>query len=494
MGSKPITHRSKSPLEANYDLPIGEELLGKKTVVDAQGNRLSADDSGERTPATPAQPAKPGKVIGSYDNLMSNESWKEYLANETPEQKAKRYEREVKDGVREPAVPAKPATEGNFNRETEYTPELTEGREADKVDTFYPWEARFARRTQRASVRDEKRRGRRAERDLNRALKKGVIGQEEYDAEIGNARRMRYGQGNIAQRQIGIDGGIEGTEGFDAITSQGYQANRKNSIRTDMNRRPQGEQKAGMPVKADGSEDMSQAEYEAGGKQTVVNVAPKTSPKIQSDAKGAETLAPVNAEKPAAAKPKSDMSMAQDFDLRSIDAKAPMGSEGPATPQRKQSTDMFKDADAQFGDGVNVTAAKAPVGGKGVETDVMAGITDPAADLPMMNESYGVNIEDAVKSDMDMANDMLENDLANSAFKMKYKHSPAMMYKPSPAKMWGPSKQSNAGKSTGAQNIDKSTPGRPVTQNITRSAKGIVTGKLSQSSAFKMKGFGNGKK
>ena len=516
MGSKPITQRSKSPLKAG-----GDELLGKKTVVDAQGNRLSADDSGQYSEGTPAVPEQRRTVL--YSDLPESQraaareyNMKKYgTHNPTAEGKAN-------NTVVTQA--AKPATEGGFNRETEYKPELTEGREADKVDTFYPWEARFARRTQRASVRDEKRRGRRAERDLNRALNKGVIGQEEYDAEIGNARRMRYGQGNIAQRQIGIDGGIEGTEGFDAITSQGYQANRKNSIRTDMNRRPQGEQKAGMPVKADGSEDMSQAEYEAGGKQTKVNVAPKTSPRIQSEAKGAETLAPVNAEKPAAAKPKSDMAMAQDFDLRSIDAKAPMGSEGPATPQRKQSTDMFKQADDIFSDGVVVKAAKAPVGGKGIETDPMAGITDPAADLPMMNDTYGVNIEDVVKSDMDKASEMLEEDLASSAFKMKYKHSPAMMYKPSPAKMadlsgdgkitrkdvligrgviskdgaptkmWGPSKKANAGKSTGAQNIDNSTPGRPVTQNITRSAKGIVTGKLSQSSAFKMKGFGNGKK
>ena len=318
---------------------------------------------------------------------------------------------------------------------------------------------------------------------MNRALKAGVIDQEEYDAEIGQARRMRYGQGNIAQRQIGIDGGIEGTEGFDAITSQGYQANRRNTLRTDMLRRPQAEQEAGMPVKADGTEDMSQAEYEAGGKQTKVNIAPKTSPRIQNESKGAETLAKVDMTKPESSNPSpSSVSEAQDFDLRSIDANAPMGSEGPATPSRRQSSQMFGEKPS------------GPVGGKGIESDVMSGIEAPGSDLDMMNDSYGTSIEDAVQSDMDAANTMLEEDLANSAFKMKYKHSPAMMYKSSPAKMWGPSKKANAGKSTGVENIDNSTPGRPVTQNITRSAKGIVTGKLSQSSAFKMKGFGNGKK
>lgn len=543
MGSKPITFRSKSPLKA------GDELLGKKTVVDAKGNKLQADDAGERTPGTPAVPEKRKTVL--YSDLPESQraaareyNMKKYgTHNPTAEGKA--------DNTVVTQA-AQPATEGSFDRETEYKPVLTEARDADKVDTFYPWEARFARRTQRASVRDEKRRGRRAERDLNRALNKGVISQDEYDSEIGNAQRMRYGQGNIAQRQIGVDGGIEGTEGFDAITSQGYQANRRNSIRTDMDRRPQGEQKAGMPVKADGSEDMTKAEYEAGGRipEEKVSVKPKTSAVVQSESKGAETLKPSQ-------KPKvSSVSEASDFDLRQVDSKAPMGSEMPATPQRKQSsemfgekqsgpiggkgvqsdnlsdlkpsgvTDPFSQADQIFGDeGVVVRASSGTVGGKGIESDPMAGITDPAADLPKMNDTYGTNIEDVVKADADKAADMLEEDLSSSrsAFKMKYKHSPAMMYDSpnkmkdlsgdgkvtrkdvligrgvlqkdgSPAKMWGPAKKASAGKTTGAQNIDQSTPGNPVTQNVTRSAKGIATGKLSQSNGFKMKGFGNAKK
>lgn len=487
MGSKPITHRSKStPLKAN-----GEELLGKKKVVDANGNVLSADDSGKRTPGSPAVPEARKTVL--YSDLPEDQR-----------QAAREYNMK-KYGTHNPTAEGKadntvvtqaaqPATEGSFDRETEYKPELTEGRDADKVDTFYPWEARFARRTQRASVRDEKRRGRQAERNLNRALNKGVIDQDEYDAEIGNAQRMRYGQGNIAQRQIGIDGGIEGTEGFDAITSQGYQANRRNTLRTDMNRRPQGEQKAGMPVKADGTEDMSQGEYEAGGKQTKVSVAPKTSPRIQAESKGAETLAKVDMTKPADA-----MREAQDFDLRDlggVDAKAPMGSEAPSKPQKSSSTEMFntnEQADEIFGDGVVVRDSRGVVGGKGIDSDPMAGIEAPGSDLPKINESYGENIEDVISAEADA---MLTEDMENSrsAFKMRRTHKSRMMYGESPAKMWGPSKKASAGKTTGAQNIDNNTPGRPVTQNVTRSAKGIVTGKLNQSSGFKMKGFGNGKK
>ncbi|MEE4247497.1 MAG: hypothetical protein V2I33_18975, partial [Kangiellaceae bacterium] len=162
-------------------------------------------------------------------------------------------------------------------------------------------------------------------------------------------------------------------------------------------------------------------------------------------------------------------------------------------------------------------------GGKGVDSDPMSGIEAPGSDLPKMNESYGQNIEDVVSAEADA---MLTEDMQNSrsAFKMRRTHNSRMMYGESPAKMkdlsgdgkvtrkdvligrgllskdgspakmWGPSKKASAGKTTGAQNIDNNTPGRPVTQNVTRSAKGIVTGKLNQSSGFKMKGFGNGKK
>ena len=494
MGSKPITHRSKStPLKA-VDASGNQVGVPEKKgamTVNKGGYKYDVDDQVDVTPASAGSPAKPGKVTGSYDNKMSNENWKKYLANETPEQKERRYAREVKDGVREAATPATPGTEASGTRNIEASPQTTEYREADKVDTFYPWEARFARRTQRASVRDEKRRGRQAERNLNRALNKGVIDQTEYDAEIGNAQRMRYGQGNIAQRQIGIDGGIEGTEGFDAITSQGYQANRRNTIRTDMNRRPQGEQKAGQLIKADGTEAMSYEEYADNGGQkseaertpeAKVNLVPKTSPRIQAESKGAETLAKVDMTKPADA-----MSEAQDFDLRDlggVDAKAPMGSEAPSKPQKSSSTEMF---------GEKPSGPAGPVGGKGVESDPMSGIEAPGSDLPKMNESYGQNIEDVVSAEADA---MLTEDMENSrsAFKMRRTHKSRMMYGESPAKMWGPSKKASAGKTTGAQNIDNSTPGRPVTQNVTRSAKGIVTGKLNQSSGFKMKGFGNGKK
>ena len=529
MGSKPITYRSKSPLKIG-----GVGLLGKKKVVDADGNVLSADDSGKKTPGSPPVPEVRKTVL--YSDLPEDQR-----------QAAREYNMK-KFGTHNPTAEGKadntvvtqaaqPATEGSFDRETEYKPELTEGRDADKVDTFYPWEARFARRTQRASVRDEKRRGRQAERNLNRALNKGVIDQDEYDAEIGNAQRMRYGQGNIAQRQIGIDGGIEGTEGFDAITSQGYQANRRNTLRTDMDRRPQGEQKAGMPVKADGTEDMTQEEYEAGGKG---KSTPKTSKAVQDASSNAGASVTEDQAKQESGESTNlstaDPSVDQKFpyqykhinkikkykDIPEIGE--PKGAElvqinKPDT--RPSSSDMFgglstvelADLSEALTDQQNQATNEAnEFTGESVQANTGTGnrsnmvsfeptarekaektIEAPGSDLPKINESYVENTEDVISAEADA---MLTEDMKNSrsAFKMRRTHNSRTMYGESPAKMWGPSKKASAGKTTGAQNIDSSTPGRPVTQNVTRSAKGIVTGKLNQSSGFKMKGFGNGKK
>jgi hypothetical protein len=166
----------------------------------------------------------------------------------------------------------KPATEGSGERTTSYEPKLTEGREADKVDTFLPWERRFAQRTQRGAVRDEIRRGKRGMKQLDKALKAGAITQEQYDKDYAEASKLAFGQGNIAKGQY------TNTAGMDAILSQGYQANPAVSTNTDMLRKPKAEQEAGQPVKADGSEQMTQAEYEAGGKG---KTTPKTSAAVQ---------------------------------------------------------------------------------------------------------------------------------------------------------------------------------------------------------------------
>ena len=78
-----------------------------------------------------------------------------------------------------------------------------------------------------------------------------------------------------------------------------------------------------------------------------------------------------------------------------------------------------------------VRDSRGVVGGKGFETDPMAGIEASTPSEPKkMNDTYGIDINDA-------ASDALEEDLSTSrsAFKMRRTHNSRMMYGESPAKM-----------------------------------------------------------
>lgn len=267
MKSRPITSRSKgTPLHKEQ---VGPEKLGKMNVVDAQGNLLSADDDVKITKGTDAVPEVRRTKL--YSDLPPEKRAAAMAHNE----KVYGTHNPTAEGKADNTIvvqEGKPATEGSGERTTSYEPKLTEGKEADKVDTFLPWERRFAQRTQRGAVRDEIRRGKKGMKQLDKALEAGVISQEDYDRDYAEASKLAFGQGTIAKGQY------TNTEGMDAILSQGYQANPAVSTQTDMLRKPQGEQKAGQPVKADGSEQMTQEEYEAGGKG---KSTPKTSKAVQ---------------------------------------------------------------------------------------------------------------------------------------------------------------------------------------------------------------------
>lgn len=433
MKSRPITSRSKgTPLHSEET--EDPKKLGKMNVVDAQGNLLEADDN--VTTGSPGKPAETKIVVEDYSKDWDKEaagglSYAEWI--KVPGNK-KKEEDFVKSKTKTITTEGTEGTSGK--RTTSYNPKLTEGKEADKVDTFLPWERRFAQRTQRGAVRDEIRRGKKGMKQLDKALKAGVISQEDYDRDYAEASKLAFGQGTIAKGQY------TNTAGMDAILSQGYQANPAVSTQTDMLRKPQGEQKAGQPVKADGSEQMTQAEYEAGGKG---KTTPKTSAAVQDasskagasvtedqakqesnelpslstadlsvqqrlfdrdgDASGEE----IKIFEPIESRAKSsDMFKGEGTDLNIIDANAPMGSEGPATstprqsqPNQKESkesspgpiggkgvetdnlddlapisdTDPISQADDQFGsDGVVVKPNAGAVGGKGVETDNLSDI------------------------------------------------------------------------------------------------------------------------
>ena len=72
-----------------------------------------------------------GKIIGGgyKGKKMSNDAWVKYLANETPEKKAKRQAREVKDGVREAPKQSTSTNSKSSSKET-WNPVMTEAVEA----------------------------------------------------------------------------------------------------------------------------------------------------------------------------------------------------------------------------------------------------------------------------------------------------------------------------------------------------------------------------
>ena len=499
MKSKPITSKSKgSPLH------VEGELLGKKTVVDAKGNRLQADDAGE---STPAEPAVTETTVKPYSKKWDKEkagglSYAEWI--KVPGNKAK--EKKFVESRTETKV-VKPATDGSFNRTTEYKPELTEERKADQVDVFLPWERRFAQRTQRGAVRDEKRRGRKGMKDLDKALAAGAISQEDYDRDYKQAQKLALGQGNIAKGQY------TNTGRMDAILSQGYQANPAVRTTTDMMRDPKAAVAAGQPVKADGTEDMTKAEYEAGGKST-----PKTSASVQNASKKAGASVKIDEAKVAAAEANEGQSLdIQDIPKASsdlpkvVDANEQTVSVPSKSYRGDGSTKPLGSNDIIKVDAVKPKSSDMFGGLSSTDLGILSeALTDQAnyktnAANEFLGESVIANTGTGSRNDMrsfeptardraqkevnaqEEASKAVQNELervspmSKKGYKMNRSHRPDMMYKrsdsPSPTKM-----------------KDLSGDGK-VTRKDVLIGRGVLNkdGSPAQkkSSAFKMKGFGS---
>jgi hypothetical protein len=181
MSNLPITSRIKrSPLLFQSTGAINPDDLG---IV-----RVGGVTQGPDTTVT-KEVTKTGGLTGKKDKKqMSNEAWKNYLKNETPEQKEKRLKREVEAGLREPDTKS---------TETTITPgEKTawEGTLKEKTtgDVMQPWEVRRMSRTIKKEQRDIRRAKIKAARQagtLTPELRKKIKG-EEADAELKSFQAM----------------------------------------------------------------------------------------------------------------------------------------------------------------------------------------------------------------------------------------------------------------------------------------------------------------
>ena len=199
--SRPITQKAKSPL--------------KQTVTMNKTTKSAGEDIVNETIVN-----KPGEVTGSYKNLMSADAWKKYLANETPEQKAARHAREVRDGKRAPGTSevVRTVTKGEpvISKES-YTPQIK-----DDYTGITPWENRFNMRTARQSERFSRNE---AKRDLRRQANEA-------------ARRARRDDGMSMAESLKLRQGI--MKGDDKRysdlynTSRGLDADQNRAYKTDM--------------------------------------------------------------------------------------------------------------------------------------------------------------------------------------------------------------------------------------------------------------------
>tara|TARA_R100000951_G_C2652290_1_gene184755 strand:- start:1501 stop:3072 length:1572 start_codon:yes stop_codon:yes gene_type:complete len=515
MKSRPITSRSKgTPLHKE-----DPEKLGKMNVVDAQGNLLSADDN--VTSGSPGKPAETKVVVEDYSKEWDKEaagglSYAEWIKVPGNKNKEKDF---VKSKTKTITTEGTEGTSGE--RTTSYEPKSTEGREADKVDTFLPWERRFAQRTQRGAVRDEIRRGKKGIKQLDKALAAGVITQEDYDKDYAEASKLAFGQGTIAKGQY------TNTAGMDAILSQGYQANPAVSTNTDMLRKPQGEQEAGQPVKADGSEQMTKEEYEAGGKS---KSTPKTSAAVQDASSNAGTSVTEDQAKQESGElpnlSTADLSVDQRLFDRDGDPEAEEITDFKREPESAVSVKpkQYKPSEPKGAEIVQINKPDARSSSSdmfgGLSTVELADLSEALTDQKnqatneaneFTGDSVQANTGTGNRSDMvsfeptarekaekeieaqEEASKAVENELAKTSpmfkkgYKMNRSHSPSMMYsKNAPTRKMG----SPLNKLT-----DLSGDGE-VTQKDRLIGAGVLNRdgsptKMKKSTAFKMKGYGN---
>ena len=212
MQSKPITSRLRANKQIKKDphaqpmLHVGEVSPLKQVTLDKTTEREGS--VGERIVTS-----TPGAIIGKDKKGMGNDAWKKYLENETEEQRKKRYENEVKRGVR--AAPTETVTE------TPGTPgEIETNKVAPQIQDDFtgitPWHNRQNQRTARQSERDVRRSARGDLRRLAKFESRNLSGAEKRklkkDIKSGNYQGEftsgfdAKGYEDLTKRKYGVTG------------------------------------------------------------------------------------------------------------------------------------------------------------------------------------------------------------------------------------------------------------------------------------------------
>lgn len=246
MKANPITLKAKSsPLHA--ETTATKEIKGVNYDTDDDGTDDAFGDVTETTIT------KPGEVIGGgYKNKMSNEKWKEYLANETPEQKKKRLEREVKDGVRSETTVD---TSHSFTPRTETVKEPGTPGTPDKYNMGY-YESMDTKWGAGVRNRGRKKLGRILNREGKKFDRKGAIDPstgksfESKDAYLKYVADSYGADYNIPVGKTRI--GKEGTEGSESTQNMGVQENAESYVKNNSSNSMNLKNKSKAPFKMKG--------------------------------------------------------------------------------------------------------------------------------------------------------------------------------------------------------------------------------------------------
>lgn len=206
----PITSRVKrSPLmqQASQAIDPENDNEGAKGFYESEGVDVT----------TSKEVTSRGGLTGKKDKKqMSDKAWKEYLANETEEKKAKRTAREISEGLREPDKVTTVSTTVKGENEMDDV----QLKRSQKSDVMEPWQISRMQRSikkEQKQIRKSKLKQRPenvSRRDWRKQVKaeENAAEQKEFEA---LARR------NIKARESGKRGGSRGVAGFDRNKSVG---------------------------------------------------------------------------------------------------------------------------------------------------------------------------------------------------------------------------------------------------------------------------------
>jgi hypothetical protein len=188
-------------------IEVGDDDEGAKGFYESEGADVT----------TSKEVTSRGGLTGKKDKKqMSDKAWKEYLANETDEKKAKRTAREISEGLREPDK----VTTVNTTVKGENEMDDVQLKRSQKSDVMEPWQiSRMQRSIKKEQKQIRKSKLKQRPENVSRGDWRKQVKAEENAAEQKEFEALA--RRNIKARESGKRGGSRDVAGFDRNKSVG---------------------------------------------------------------------------------------------------------------------------------------------------------------------------------------------------------------------------------------------------------------------------------